>query len=424
MPKYKGNKYVVKTKRYRLKTSAALTGYFDSIYSESHIWINAGCEAKTYGVSPADINKIAALTRGIPYAFARGAILEGMKMDCTHIKYGEHTYPLYNCAPLSKRSSGSRTLYLPHCSTGFKLQKGILPEESQSYKLVDVTNKSDRERQFEVHVVIREHVPPRVMTGVWAGVDLGGRHSATVAMSDGTVLILTLREADTMRKIAKLHAQMDRCKKNSCKYRRLRDEMSSIYKKLNNRQVDKLRHFNNKLFDKCDRVIFEAMNLQAMTAHGGNRKKELNKSVRQSKPGAVRADSATRAPAHSVQHDEINQKHTSDHCSRCGAGGGDIYRKGRLFKCFICYNVMHADINAAWNILYNTSVVWWSKRAQNSTKLYNKAGLVLRDRIHLGDCTIPPVAGDRSAGTGEPQRHPCNASLNAKATVCCMRNSR
>lgn len=420
MGKYRGDRHVVKTKRYRLKTSAALTEYVNSLYSESHMWINAGCEARRYGVSTTAVNKIAALVREIPYAFARGAILEGMKMDGTHIKYGEHRYPLFNCDPLTKRSSGSRTLYLPHCDTGFELQKGTLPKDSQSYKLVDVSNHDDRERQFELHVVVREHVPPRVMTGVSAGIDLGGRNSATAVLSDGAVMVLTLREGDVMRKIAKLHEQMSKCKKNSCKYGRLRQEMKSIYKKLGNRQLDKMRKFNNKLLTKCDRIVTEGMNLQKLTTEGGNHKKNLNKLVRQSRPGAVRNDLATRALAFNVQYNEINQRHTSDHCCRCG--GGDTYRKGRFFKCHVCGNVMHSEVNAGHNILYNTSMVRWSKRAQNAVRLYDKAGLVLRDKIHLGNRTTPPVAGDWSAGTGGPRRHHMCTSLNAKATENCTRD--
>ena len=60
----------------------------------------------------------------------------------------------------------------------FKLQKGTLPETSQSYKIVDVTNNADKERQFELHVTVREHVPDRVATGVHAGMTwVGNTHS-------------------------------------------------------------------------------------------------------------------------------------------------------------------------------------------------------------------------------------------------------
>ena len=61
---------------------------------------------------------------------------------------------------------------------------------------------------------------------------------------------------------------------------------------------------------------------------------------------------------------------------------------------------MHADVNAAYNILYVLLKVWWSKRVQSVYALQDKAGMVLKGKIHLGTCTIPPSAYDVMAGTG------------------------
>ncbi|MYB30479.1 MAG: hypothetical protein F4Y18_05535 [Cenarchaeum sp. SB0663_bin_5] len=53
----------------------------------------------------------------------------------------------------------------------------------------------------------------------------------------------------------------------------------------------------------------------------------------------------------------------------------------------------------------NESVMWhqWSKRAQAVYTLYNKAGMVLRGKIHLGTCTLPPGVNDMMASTGCPK---------------------
>lgn len=409
MPKYKGYKHSIRTKKFRLKTSTALTKYFESIYSESHIWLNAGCLARSIGMDEFDCFKTANLVQTIPQAFARGAIHAGYEMKCSHVDYGQHTYPLFSLRPLGKKSVGD-TVYFPKCSTPFFLQKGILPDDGiQSYKIVDVTNASDRERQFELHVAVRGHVPPRKTTGVQAGVDLGGKHTAVAVLSDGSVLVLTLRERDTMRKIAKLHAQMSRCKKYSCRYNRLRGKMKSTYKKLSNRQLDKLRKFNNKLMARCDLIIIDGMNLQSMTAEGSG-KTEMNKAMRQAKPGAMRQDLAERAPGKNVQYVEANPANTSKECSLCT--GANTWRKGRKEKCFACDVMMHADVNGGGNMLYNQNRVEWSKRMQNINKFYDKTGLVLRDRIDLSRRTLPPSAGDWVAGTGGPRQRLAHESLN------------
>ena len=401
--KYKGDKHKTETLKFRLKTSNRLTEYFDEMSSESHIWINAGCKARMNGLSFIDCTKIATLVQNIPQAFVHGAINLGMEMKCSHVKYGEHTYPLYSAVPLGKKSRGG-TVYFPKCGEPFELQKGTLPNDSQSYKIVDVSNSSDKERQFELHVTVRRHVPPRKMTGVWGGVDIGGRHSAVVVKSDGTGMILTLRESDTMRKIAKLHSQMSKCKKNSRKYLKLKAKMDSIYKKLGNRQLDKLRKFNKKLLTDCDRIVFEAIDLQKLTAEGGSHKKDMNRTMRQSKPGLVRQTVAESSLGYNVQYNEIRAQYTSIICSLCVSA--NTWRKSRKFKCFDCGAMMHADFNAARNILYSIMVVLYSKRAQRALELYyDKAGQVLRDKVDLRGCTLPPAAGDLVAGTGGQRQH-------------------
>ena len=173
---------------------------------------------------------------------------------CTHVKYGKKVYPLFSSVPLGKKSKGY-TVYFPKCGAPFKLQKGYLPDTSQSYKIVDVSNNADRERQFELHVTIREHVPDRVATGIHAGVDMGGKHTLVVAKSDGGIEMLTLREQDTLRNIARMQKKMARCRLHSHKWRDLHAQLQSVYRKMGNRQTDKLRKFAKKLFTQCDKII-------------------------------------------------------------------------------------------------------------------------------------------------------------------------
>lgn len=80
---------------------------------------------------------------------------------------------------------------------------------------MDVTCNTDKERWFELHVTVREHIPPRQMTGMWAGGDVSDVYSAIAVQSDGIVDVLTLREMRTIRYIVKLYNRMSRCKKNS-----------------------------------------------------------------------------------------------------------------------------------------------------------------------------------------------------------------
>ena len=415
--KYKGRKLVLKTVRFRLKTSARLTTYFDSMYSESHIWLNVGCRAQSQGIPYNRCQEIFVLVREIPQDFAQGAVLAGMEMGCSHVRYGKRTYPLFSATPLGKRSRGD-TVYFPKCNTPFKLQKGCLPDTSQSYKIVDVTNHADKERQFELHVTIREHVPERVATGIHGGLDMGGRHTMVAGKSDGTIDVLTLREKDTLRNIARIQKKMSHCKLHSHRWRTLHAQLQSVYKKMGNRQTDKLRKFSKKLMYQCDRILMEGMNLRTMTTKGPGQKNK-NKMMRQSKCGEAREYICRQSITYNVEYGEINPKNTSQQCCMCSSV--DTWRKSSRFRCHNCGVLMHADVNAAFNILFSFNLVWWSKRIQAAYHLQNKAGMVLRGKIHLGACTTPPSASDVMAGTGCPKdgcqnlannEHLCEAPLN------------
>ena len=352
--KYKGEKYVMKTLQYRLKTSTRLTRYFNSMYSESHIWLNAGIRARKAGLTVFDTNKIATICQTIPQAWVRGAIREGHKMEgCTHVRYGRKVYPLFSNVPLGKKSKDN-VVYFPKCSIPFKLQKGRLPSTSQSYKIVDVTNTTDKERQFELHVTIREHVPDRVATGVHAGIDMGGKHTLVVGKSDGSIAMLTLREKDTIRNIARIQKKMSRCKLHSHKWRGLHDTLNSIYRKLGNRQKDKLRKFSKKLMRQRDRIIMEGMNLRTMTTKGPGQTPK-NRTMRQSHCGEAREHISQQCLRYNVEYTEINPKNTSKQCCMCGSL--NTWRKSSKFRCHNCGIVCHADVNAAFNILFAFRII-------------------------------------------------------------------
>ena len=144
----------------------------------------------------------------------------------------------------------------------------------------------------------------------------------------------------------------------------------------------------------------EGMNLHTMTTKGP-RQKAKNRKMRQSKCGEARALLAQRALQHNTEYMEIDQKGTSQQCCVCGST--NTWRKGSKFRCHTCGIACHADVNAAFNILVTFYAVQWSKRVQAVYSLQTKAGMVLRGRIHLGTCTLPPSVNDVMAGTGCPK---------------------
>ena len=90
---------------------------------------------------------------------------------------------------------------------------------------------------------------------------MGGKHTLIVGKSDGTVAMLTLCEKDTIRNIARIQKKMSGCRRGYHRWRTLHAQLQSVYKKMGNRQIDKMHKFSKKLMRQCDKLIFEGMNL-------------------------------------------------------------------------------------------------------------------------------------------------------------------
>ena len=54
-------------------------------------------------------------------------------------------------------------------------------------------------------------------------------------------------------------------------------------------------------------------------------------------------------------------------------------------------------------LLFIFYAVQWGRRAQDVYALQNKIGMVLRGKIHLGTCTLPPSVNDVMVDTGCPK---------------------
>ena len=88
-----------------------------------------------------------------------------------------------------------------------------------------------------------------------------------------------------------------------------------------------------------------------MTAHGGNHKRSMNRSVRESSVGRFLRKVGERCERDDIIHDEAPALHTSQTCHICQhVDAKSRVSRGR-FVCVNCHREFHADINAAWNIL-------------------------------------------------------------------------
>ncbi len=126
---------------------------------------------------------------------------------------------------------------------------------------------------------------------------------------------------------------------------RMQDDFRRDLRKIR-RIVHDWRHKTTaELARKYDVIVLEDLNLKAMTAAGGRRKRGMNRGMREVGHGYMermfeyKADAVIRIPA----------AYTSQRCSSCHHTEPDN-RLGRKFKCRVCGHRDHADVNAASNV--------------------------------------------------------------------------
>ncbi len=209
--------------------------------------------------------------------------------------------------------------------------------------------------------------PPREKTGKTAGVD---RNAGNIAFHDGDagavvepparLAALWERARRRQRALSRLWSirwkeaeaealaqgwDKPRNPRPSKRMLRMQDAFRRDLRKIRRIMHDWRHNITAELARKYDVVVLEDLNLKAMTAAGGARKKGMNRGMREIGHGYMermfeyKADSVIKVPA----------AYTSQRCSSCHhTEPGN--RSGNKFKCRDCGHRDHADLNAASNV--------------------------------------------------------------------------
>ena len=157
------------------------------------------------------------------------------------------------------------------------------------------------------------------------------------------------------------------------------------------------------------------MGLDTLT-RAGSGQTEKNKKMRQSKCGEARDYMAYGSTRHNVEYAEVNPRNTSKMCFMCC--GYNTLREDRKLTCHDCRKTIHADVNAAFNILYTYSIVWWSARIRSVQKLQREVRLASRGQIHLDTGIIPPVVGATPSRYAEGSLYPSGWWKHQQRVMC------
>ena len=198
---------------------------------------------------------------------------------------------------------------------------------------------------YEVDAV--EHTAER--NGI--GVD---RNVGQVADSTGQIYYLTDVERIEKR-IKFLKRRLARCTKGSNTYRKTKHTVARHQRRIANLRKNDLRHIAREITTTSSLVFLEDLKTKGMTAsakgtaeHPGKNVKQkagLNRSILSTGWGQLESYLGERGIVH-----KINPAYTSQTCNRCGYVDAGNRISQAVFRCQMCEYLIHADVNAAWNI--------------------------------------------------------------------------
>ena len=230
-------------------------------------------------------------------------------------------------------------------------------------RIKTVTVKREGSRWYVI--LSCEDVPaePLEPTGAVVGIDVGTVHFLTT--SDGKHVPNPRPLAATADRLAVAQRSLARKKRGSGRRRRAVRKVATLHAKVRRTRLDHAHKTALTLVGDHDVIVHEALQIDNMTRHpkprpagngtyepnGAARKAGLNKSILDTGWGLFLGVLHAKAEWAGRVVIEVNPRHTSQRCSRCGHVAAGNRPSQAEFRCLSCGHEAHADVNAAINIL-------------------------------------------------------------------------
>ncbi|MXX21371.1 MAG: hypothetical protein F4Y82_05520 [Cenarchaeum sp. SB0665_bin_23] len=121
-------------------------------------------------------------------------------------------------------------------------------------------------------------------------------------------MLYTTRARDILREIDALKRLRDRKKKSGWKWCMIHDQ---IYRKANNIAANTINQTVSRITSGVDAVVAEALSIKGMTTHGGNHKRNMNRTMRENCLGEFRRRLAQRCEGEGITLYGVAAKHIS-----------------------------------------------------------------------------------------------------------------
>lgn len=233
----------------------------------------------------------------------------------------------------------------------------MAPDMFDKIKRLRVVRKADGYyAQFCVDVNDVEHCEP---TGRSIGLDLGVTNTVTDSLGVHTSLPSSL--ARQHRKLRKQQRQLSRKKKGSRNRTKARRKLARTHLKITRQRQDFATKFARDVTRSNDLIVMEDLQVQNMSASAkgtadapGKRvsqKAGLNRSILNANWGRIRTTISRYCTKFGRRLLLVPPQYTSQRCSSCGYVHADNRKTQAEFQCGKCGLRLHADHNAALNIL-------------------------------------------------------------------------
>jgi putative transposase len=189
---------------------------------------------------------------------------------------------------------------------------------------------------------------PVTNNGNVVGLDLGVKTFAY--LSDGTRFELPADLKKKHTKLKKLHKAVSRKKQGSSNRAKAKKKLAKKYRQIANTRKD-FSHKVSKQLSENQAVVIEDLNTKQMTEAKGASKKDLNREILNQgwhQFVVFLGYKLARKGNHLVK---VDPAYTSQTCSRCGCVDKASRLSQSRFVCTSCNHKIHADLNAAINIL-------------------------------------------------------------------------
>lgn len=286
---------------------------------------------------------------------------------------------------------------------GFKGTRIVLPVEKTNYfnnimdqgKECSVTQLHiDRDGHLVIHRVVEKPNAPLREEGRDIGLDWGLTN--LVATSEGQLLGLSLfpwlKQRD--KELVELTASLQR--------QGIKPRSSRRFRALTKRIRDYVKNEVNRVLNTLARQDIRSITCEDLDFRGPGLSRRLRVIVSRAGRAAFKKKLADLTEKQGIVHYEVNPAYTSQECSSCGLVE-KRQRKSSSFTCFHCGRRIHADVNAARNIIGrrsapNNGFRYWSKETvleylnQEFTSMWGQEPDLILKRHYARAAGLPGTA--------------------------------